>query len=222
MNKLLLFTGILCVAFSACIKNNGDNQNLNPVNQNPFDFMSVKNGSYWHYGVRDNVSYIRFARGKDSVMLGMTYSYYERKDDNALGFQPEYFGKNGDSYLTLIDIDGNENNYVNYLFWKDGATAGASWNNTAKVSSPIGNVNILIETSVAEDNLSMTINNNTYSHVIHVHSNAKGGPLATDLGTMDIWFTKGTGIIREEVDIDILGQYQQQHTDSLLEYYIAP
>lgn len=216
------FLSLLCFALFSCNKNDGENQNLDPNNQNKFDFMSTKSGSTWRYGGRDGITFTRYARGKDSVILGATYSYYERKDDNAGSFQPEYFGKNNSSYLTLIDIDGNENNYINYLFWKDGATTGASWDNTGKVSSPIGNVNILIESYVAEDNLTMTISPNTFTKVVHVHSNLKGGPFNTALGTLDIWFVKGIGIIREEADINILSQYQMQHTDSLLEYHIVP
>lgn len=215
--------GIVFLGLLACNKKDGENQHLNPDDQTAFDLMSVKEGSTWRYGGRDGVTYTRYARGKDTIKLDARYSYYERKDDNAGSFDPEYFGKNKDAYLTLVDVDGNQDNYLNYLFWKDGATVGTSWDNTGKVNAPtIGRVNVLVESYVAEDNLIMTLSSQTFTRVVHVHSDLKGGPFNTRLGNLDIWLVKGIGILREEVHIDVLGQYQLDHTDSLLDYHIVP
>jgi hypothetical protein len=211
-----------CLILLACSKNNGENQNLNPNGQHPFDFMSIKAGSWWRYGVRNGVTVKRFARGKDSVKMGLTYQYFERQDESNGSFQPEYFAKNENKYLTLVDLDGTETNYVNYLFYKDGAVRGNSWTNTGVVNSPIGNVNVRIETGVAETDLTMNIGTQDFTNTVHVHSDMKGGPFNTALGTLDIWFVKGLGILREELNVDIPGQYTTRHVDSLLDYHIEP
>lgn len=214
------------VLAAACKKKEGDNVNLDPNKQVWYDFMSSKTGSYWRYASRDGMLWNRHAREKDTMMLGKKYRYYERKDDASSGFDPEYFGKNEDRYLTLIDLDGSRSNYIDYVYWRDGAKKGISYSNTGQVNSPVGKVDILIESYVAADDLTFTHGNNVFNNVIHAHSDITGsaGLLLPNIkiGTLDVWFVKGIGIIREEANIDILGQYKQRHIDSLIEYRIEP
>ena len=208
----------------ACKKPVGDNQNLDPNNQKWYDFMSSKTGSWWKYGSRDGVSWERQARDRDTTMLGKRYRYYERRDDTSGSFEGEFFGKNNNFYLTLIDLDGN-GTFIDYVYWKDSSTTGAAYTNTGQVSSVIGNVDVLVETNVAEDGLTMTFAGHTYSPVKHAHSEIFASATLvpkTHVGTLDIWFIKGLGIIKESADINILGQYTQQHTDSLIDYHIEP
>ena len=84
-----LITALL--AAGAC-KKEGVNTNLDPKDQKDVDFMSTKSGTYWKYGSRDGVNYTRYARGKDTVRNGKTFSYYERQDTGG-NLLPEYFGK---------------------------------------------------------------------------------------------------------------------------------
>jgi len=218
----LLVICLLSLCLFSCKKNDGVNQHLDPHGQLSYDFMPKNEGSWWRYGSQTDIPYNRYARNKDSVMLGLTYRYYERKDDSAHGFQPEYFGKNNNFYLTLIDLDGSASNYVNYVYWKDSATLHTSWTNTASVNSPIGNVTITMSSSVAEYAISMTFSGQTFTNVMHVHSDCKGGLFNTNLGTLDVWFVKGLGIIREEANFNLLNQYKVKHTDSLIDYHIEP
>ncbi len=208
---------------SSCKKKEGVNQNLNPDNQKPVDFMSTKAGSWWKYGSRDGKVYTRYAREKDTMKNGLKYSYYEAQDDSSGAITPEYFGKNGKYHFTLFDLDGGQTTYLEYAFWKDSAQKGDAWDNTGSVYHPlVGNVAILIESNQAEDGLSMTIGGTTYTNVIHVHSDAKATAVNLKVGTFDTWFVKGIGMIREEANIDILGAYTNSHLDSLLSYHLAP
>lgn len=217
---------LLVIAFVAgCKPKDGDNVDLDPNNQQWYDFMSSKNGSYWRYGSRDGILWTRHARQMDTMMLGKKYRYYERRDDGSSGYDPEYFGKNNNLYLTLIDLDGSRSNYVDYVYYRDSAKKSDAFTNTGQVNSPLGTVNIKIESYVADDNLTLTYGANTYTKVLHVHSNITGSVALlqnVSIGTLDIWFRKGLGIIREEADIDILGQYQQHYIDSLIDYHIEP
>lgn len=210
------------LVFCYSCKKKGVNQGLDQNNQKAFEFMSTKKGSSWSYGSKSGVNYTRFARDKDSTKIGLTFSYYEHLDtSNSL--IPEYFGKNGSYYFTLIDLDGAEANYMPYAFWKDSATKGTSWNNTGSVSYPgLGSVSILIESNEVDDNVTLYHTDSTYTNLIHVHSNIKATTANLGVGTLDIWFRKGLGVVRQEADINILSAYTLQYADSLLRYHIEP
>ncbi|MEO6831111.1 MAG: hypothetical protein ABI378_02580 [Chitinophagaceae bacterium] len=184
--------------------------------------MSIKLGSSWNYGAKSGVEYTRFARDKDTLKDGLTFSYFERLDTSN-NLIPEYFGKNSGYYFTLIDLDGSETNYLPYAFWKDSASKGTSWNNTGSVSYPsLGKVPILIESTEVDDNVTLYHTDSTYKNLIHVHSNIKATLSNLRVGTLDIWFRKGLGVVRQEADISILGAFKLQYTDSLLHYHIEP
>jgi hypothetical protein len=220
---VVLVAAIALAAGSSC-KKTGVNQNLNPDNQKPVDFMSTKNGSYWKYGTRDGVLYTRHARDMDTMKNGLKFSYYEREDDITGTISPEYFGKNGAYHFTLIDLDGSRTSYLEYAFWKDSAKKGDTWNNVGSVTHELaGKVDLLVESTQSDDGLTLTFGGNTFTNVVHVHSDIKAiNPISLRVGTFDIWFVKGLGVIREEANIDIAGFYTQTHTDSLLSYHIEP
>lgn len=218
----MLWTLVIGLLGLSSCKKEGVNQGLDSNNQKKYDFMSTKGGSYWHYGSREGVRYKRFAREKDTVKNGLTYSYYERQEDTGSGhLTPEYFGKNGQYYITLLDLDGNETNYLEYVFWKEGAKKGDSWQNTGSVNHPsVGSVNLYTTSSEIEDNTSLLLGAQTYTGVVHVHSDIRTVTLNTKIGTMDMWFVKDIGVLREEAHINILGAYKYDHIDSLIGYHI--
>lgn len=223
---LVFFAALFCL--SACTKH-GINENLNADNQKPYDFMSTKNGSYWHYGSREGISYKRFARDKDSVKNGLTFSYYERQEDTGAGLlTPEYFGKNGTYYVMLLDLENNgsvpppDNKYLEYVFWMEDAKQGATWQNTGTVYHPtVGDVKLYTSSKELEDNATLQLGNTTYTGVVHVHSDIRTVTLNTRIGTLDTWFIKDVGVLKEEAHINILGAYVQDHTDSLIDYQIV-
>jgi hypothetical protein len=83
-------------------------------------------------------------------------------------------------------------------------------------------VSLFTSSVEAESGLDMTIDTTTYHNVIHVHSDIKGGAFNFKVGTLDFWFVKYLGIIREEAHINVLGAYKFDHTDSLISYHIEP
>ena len=219
----VLLISILVVAMAACKKNNGINQNLNPNAQISYDFMSTKIGSYWKYGGRDGVTYTRYARNRDSVVDGFKYSYFERQEDPNASITPEYFGKNDHYYLCLLDLDGTQTSYLKYVYWDENASQGDNWENTGKVNHPLtGDVTMVVKSTLSETNLSMTVSGTTFNNVRHVHSDIKATAFNIGIGTLDIWFVKGIGVLREEAHINVMGAYTNEHTDSLLSYHIVP
>lgn len=211
---------------TGCKKIQGDNQGLIAANQQANDFMSTKKGSYWTYGSPDGTVFTRTATGKDSVKLGLSYSYYERKQVGADSTFPDYFGKNEIKYITLVDLDGNKTNYVNFILIEDSAKVGDNWNSTETITYSGANINVAIQSSVQSTGGTLVFGSTTYNNVVKVHSDLKAkltfSPAYTNCGSLNIWFVKGIGIIKEDADISILGFFSKQYNDSLLTYHIEP
>ncbi len=219
---LLLFVTV--ALFAVGCKKEGVNENLDPNAQTNYDFMSTKAGSYWHYGSQQVVAYKRFARNRDTVKNGLKYSYYERQEDTGAGsLSPEYFGKNGNKYITLIDLDGSETTYLESVFWIDGSKQGDKWQNTGIVNYPgFGDVKVYTSSDVSETGVTMKSGNETFHDVIHVHSDLRTVTLNTRVGTLDMWILRDVGVIKQEAHINILGFYTVDRTDTLTDYHIEP
>ncbi|XZF13711.1 hypothetical protein ACTHGU_18170 [Chitinophagaceae bacterium MMS25-I14] len=225
-NKLVLFSVLLFFAFTACRKKVGDNVNLNPSNQTANDYMPTTAGSWWLYGAVDGTVIKRHATGKDSVKNGLLFSYYESVDTNSGYITPEYFGKNGDMYDMLIDLDGGQTNYMTIIVQRDSLYTGQSWDNTGSISYSGINFDLLAESHVVSLNGTYASNGKTYNNVVFITNNLKAkpsiAPLYSNCGTIDMWFVKGVGIVKEKMNVSIAGQFSKYYEDSLLDYSVAP
>lgn len=227
MKKHTVIVGLAIITslLFACKKKDGLNQNLDPNKQENSNYMSTKKGSWWLFGARNGDITKRMATGKDSLKNGLLFSYFEKQDTNTKFVTPEYFGKNGNRYLSLYDFDGAQTNYATLVFLLDSAVAGTQWNNTQDYNYLGMKVNLLIESNVDFTGGTLTLGTKTYKEVTKVHNKLKGKPstLPTyfDAGTIDIWFAKGIGVIMEDVNVSIL-TLGIKHTDSLLDYHIEP
>ncbi len=223
-NPFLLSLAIVSFLLApSCRKDDGVNQNLTSGGQVTYDFMSTKNGSEWTYGSRAGVEYTRYARDRDTVKDSLKYSYFERQEKGTGSFTPEYFGKNGSRYITLLDIDGSATTYIPYVFWIDGAGTGTKWDNTGSVAIPGGgSTQAVIESEQVETGGSMMVAGQTFTNVVHVESKLKATAAGIPVGSVKTWFVKDFGVLREEASINILGVYKNEHVDSLLRYTIAP
>ncbi|MGC4058029.1 MAG: hypothetical protein QM743_07890 [Chitinophagaceae bacterium] len=225
---LFLSAGLL----SSCTKKNGENQNLDPNNNQTFDIMSTKSGSWWLYNADDGSVFYRYATDKDTSKDAILYKYYYRIDTTSrLREQiPEFFGKNSGKYISLIDLDGKQKNYITYVILKEGAYVGQSWDNTERRKIEGVNVDMLIESEVKSVSDVLVLNGHPYDSVIHVYNNLKakivGTPLYTDCGDLDVWFRIGVGILKENGNIDIspagVSLLSKTYKDYLLEYHVEP
>lgn len=220
----LVLTALMgALSFTACKKDKGVNENLDPNNQEQYDFTTTKEGSYWKIGMRGEGIGTRHATGRDSVVDGFNYSYYERMVDGSDHITPEYFGKNSGFYYTLIDLDGTETNYVSYAFYKDSAALGDSWANTANITAPVvGSVNVRTESEVVETGLTMSWGGKTFENVVHVRTKLLGKVVTwVDVGKVDVWFVRHIGVIREQADINIMSVYTRNYVDSVVDYHLV-
>jgi hypothetical protein len=137
---------------------------------------------------------------------------------------PEYFGKNKDLYLSLIDLDGKEQTYITYVILKENWYPGMKWTNTETKKIDGWNVDMYIESEVQSVTDVLTLNGKTYDNVIHVYNDLKAKsvvmPAYIKCGTLEVWFKKGVGILKEKGDIDILsGTVKKNYADYLLDYH---
>jgi hypothetical protein len=223
---IVLFCVGLCMS---CTKKNGENQGLDDKNKKTYDFMPTNSGTWWLYQAADGAVFYRYATGRDSVVEGLTYSYYYRLDttSDTKAVTPEYFGKNLDKYISLIDVDGTQTSYITYVILKDNWFVGQTWDNTERKKIQGWNLDMWIQSSVQSVTDTLTYNGKTYDSVIYVHNDLSvrlaSIPPYVKCGTLDVWFKRGVGIIREKGDINILGGLvTKQYEDWILDYYIKP
>lgn len=220
----ILFLLLLFTFVAACKKKEGDNQNFDPNKQEGSNYMSTKSGSWWLFGARNGDVTKRMATGTDSNKNGLLFSYFIKLDTNTQYPTPEYFGKNQEDYVSLFDMDGSETNYVTLIFLKDSVHATSSWTNTEDYKYGSLNTNLLVESNVEFVDGTLTLGDSTYKNVTKVHNNLKAklatAPTYSSVGKLDIWFARGIGIIKEEVDVNLFSLIKKQHTDSLLQYHI--
>lgn len=220
--RYLLPLAFLCAGWMAsCNKKEADNKIIDPKNNQEFDFMTSKDSSWWRYGSRDGVSYTRYARNRDSVRDGIPYRYFEHKEDANNYYEGEFFVKNAGRFLTLIDVQGDGSQWLNYMFWKDGAVVGDTWVSEGEFKDPSwGSVSARVETEATEDNLSFTYGTHTYNKVHHAHSVLKASALNVKVGTIDMYYAENVGVIKQVIDINVLSQIVINHVDSLVDYKI--
>lgn len=217
---------LAAMSLTACKK--GDNQKLDGDNNPVSDFMSTRADSWWMYGSNEGTVTIRRATGKDSTMLGRIYNYYETTDTTSQYITPEYFGKNQDKFLMLVDMDlnGNKQNYMNVVVQKENPAVGETWSNTGSLSYGGFPFDLLTEGEVKATGGTMVLNGITYTDVTEIENALKFKPKLTPIyakaGKARMWFAKGIGIIRSDFDISIGSLYSRKYNDSLLSYHIEP
>lgn len=218
----------ICLLLFSCKKKDGENKHLNNDNKRPFDIMSTKAGSWWLYKADDGSVFYRYATGTDSLVEGLTYDYFYRVDTTSVMKEhiPEYFGKNDDKYISLIDLDGSQKSYITYVVLKDYWHKGQSWTNTENRKIQGWNLNLYIESEVMSISDTLTLNGKVYDSVILVHNDLKAKsvvmPAYIKCGTLDVWFKKGVGILQEKGDINVIGLLKKNYSDYLLDYHIEP
>lgn len=235
MRKISLLSALffVCITvFLSCKKKDGINNGIQNKNRQPFDIMSTKVGSWWLYKADDGAVFYRYATGRDSFVAGLTYDYFYRIETTSVMKEPtpEYFGKNDGKYISLIDLNGEQKDYITYVILIDNSYQGQTWDNTENRKIQGWNLNLLIESEILSVTESLTLEGKTYTDVIHVHNDLKAKsvvmPSYVKCGTLEVWFKKGVGILKEDGDIDIspagVSLLSKKYADHLVDYHIEP
>lgn len=223
--KSIVILFVFSFLLSSCKKKVGDNEHIITPNQSITDYMSTSNGSWWMYASRDGNVIKRHATGLDSLKMDFVFNYYQTIDTNTQAVTPEYFAKNDHNFTMLIDMDGTKTNYIMAIVQKDSSFVGDTWTNTKSMSYNGVPVDLLIEGSVTGINETMTINGHTFNNVTEVNNVLKAKTVVTpyiNCGYVNMWFSKGVGVIKTDFNINIMSLYTRKYVDSLINYHIEP
>jgi|SRR5690554_2048379 len=225
MNKstslYFLFT-ILAITFFSC-KKVGDNEKITEPNESIEGYMSTKEGSWWLYASADGEVFKRYATGQKAQQLGLEFDYYESVDTNTNNITPEYFAKNEDKFMMLIDITGNQDDYVMAVVQKDDPKVGDSWSNTKSMTYSGISMDVLIEGKVVAINQTKTIKGQTFNNIVEVENILKAKTLVTpyvNCGTARLWFSQGLGLVKMEINLNVLSFYTRSYSDELIDFHI--
>lgn len=227
MKKISLLALGTAIIFASCTKKQGDNQKLDPdKNTTVTEYMSTKPGSWWLFkNVENNTTKetTRTPTGNKATIDGFEYDLYHSVDSSTMYVTNEYFAKNEDFYLTLIDLDGSQNDYVKAIVYKDNGKIGDKWTSTHQMTYSGMNFDIEITSTITGINETRTLNGQSYDSVFVTSSSlrAKSAIIPwTNCGSVEMWFRKGIGILKTDFDISILSVYNRQTQVELLDYYI--
>jgi hypothetical protein len=203
MNKLhLLLTALFMVLLSiSCKKKNDSSPAPVPATTN---YQPVTSGSTWTYSSAYSTgssNYTLTATSKDSVFNGRTYKVFS----NSNGAN-EYYCISGSDYYRYAFVNAL-NQSVDLLYLKDNAAVGDKWSDTKNITIQGVAVTAVIETKIAEKNISYSVNGKTYTNVIHIKVSPafSVGSLSIVTTTNDVnyYFAKGVGLIYSNVNISV-------------------
>lgn len=226
MKKIALLTvlPLLLFGFSACKKVEGDNKNLDDDNLSIEEFMSVNPGSHWEYKSNEGEHFIRVPKGTKQVVNDREWDYYESTEQSTMWVTPEYFAKNGDKLLMLLDLDGSQENYLEVIAYKENPVVGETFTNTHELKFGIMNIHALIESSIYQTNATFEYQGDMLEDVTIIKNKlkAKTGVMPyIDCGDAFLYFKEGIGILKMDIDLSIMSFYEREYEDELIDYHIA-
>jgi len=185
-----------------------------PVPVPTFKFMSLTAGSSWNYELINNVipstsTFTLTSTSRDSTINGKAYHVFMNSRSSN-----EYYNITGNDYLNFrslpLAIGGS---FVEYIYLKDNAAAGASWSQSFAVSAGGIPINATLNNTITAKGITKVVKGITYNNVIHVTTtlsvNAGGFPipssgLSTDIQT---FYAEKFGIIQSinKINLNYLG-----------------
>lgn len=215
--------GILSLFFS-CKKIKGDNQNLEENNQTIEGLMSVNPESFWEYETNEGDHFIRVPKGTKQTVNNREWDYYESTDQSTHWVTPEYFAKNGDKLLMLLDLDGSQSNYLEVIAFKENPSVGETFTNSHELKFGIMNVQAVIESSIYQVNAVVEYQGTTIEDVVIIKNKLKAKTALTpyiDCGDAFLYFKEGIGPLKLDINLSIMSFYNRSYSDHIVNYEIA-
>lgn len=163
-------------------------------------YQPVTAGSTWYY--KDNTdtsgNFKLVATGRDTLVNGITFNIFDDKPDSTSAIYTTLFAQNSNLYYTLGFITTFGNNALLYL---EDTTVNTTWKQNVPMDVPQlgGQVTAELDFTLAQTDISYTVNGKTYSNVAHVtlvvKVQAPGLGVSLTGYTGDIYFARGIGII---------------------------
>ncbi len=174
------------------------------------NYMSLTANNSWNYEITDNilmdsVGYTLLSTNKDSSINGKVYHIFTKTAS-----ANQYYNITGNDYYTFQNLPAASGaNSIESIYLKDNVSVNGNWSQsyTIKTSGIPLTINLL--NSIAEKNISLTVNGITYTDVIHVTTSLSasvlGIPLPSSAISTDIqtYFAKKVGMIMAKNKISI-------------------
>lgn len=193
--SLLAVTCMSLILFS-CSKDKSVEKN---DQGNSTSFQPTTTGSSWNYqdNINANGNFTLTATGQDSTVNGITYAVFADKPDSTSQVYATLLGQSQHDYYALGFVTTFGNTALLYL--KD-TTKNATWTQDISMNIPnYGQINAELDFTLAQTEISYTVNGKTYPNVAHVSLLVKvevPGIGLTPAGvTGDIYFARGVGIL---------------------------
>lgn len=222
--KIWSITGMLAVLCFASCRKEGDNEKLDGENQTSTDLIPASSGSWWLMQANDNSVAITTATGRDTFLAGNTYDYFEMKDTSNGHITPYFYAKNGDYYLSLIDLTGDGEEFVPAIICTVSPQTGDDWLNTSQIHYSGFPIDVRTKGSVVSTGGSITLNGRTYQNVIKTENQLQAKPSGTpawlNCGTLTMYFSPGVGVLQSELNVSVAGFFTTDISNYVLDYHI--
>jgi len=176
--------------------------------------MSLTAGSSWNYELINNAApstttFKLTSTSRDSTINGKAYHVYTNSRSGN-----EYYNITGNDYLNFRSLPAAiGGSFVEYIYLKDNAAAGASWSQSFAATANGFPINATLNNTVTAKGITKVVKGITYNNVYHVTTtlsvSVSGFPipasgLSTDIQT---FYAEKFGVIQSinKINLNYLG-----------------
>lgn len=205
--KPISFFIVILIIFSACKKENKENQPGDPVKS----YVNTVAGSKWIYhevnastGTAVESDYSVTSLAKDTTIDTKKYHIYTYSYGGS-----KYLNQSNSDYYEYDSLNGYLGKSVERLYLKANLPLNGTWSQDVSVPVTMGiTINVKLNNQIKEKG-EKTVNGTTYSDVIHVKSTLTSTDIPADKLTsgIDSYFAPGYGMIENHtvIDVDYMG-----------------
>lgn len=207
--KNLMFF-IAAALIASCGKDNTNSPD--PGKTGPY--INITAGSSWTYhevnssgATPTSADYIITSTSNDTTINSKKYHVYNYSYGGS-----QYLNLSGNDYYQFDTIPGGGGGNVERLYLKDNAAAGTTWSQNFTLIIPGVPIPIplTVTNKIVEKDISRTINNISYSHVIHVSTSLSSAlitPASALTSSIDSYYANNYGLVENTtiVHLDFQG-----------------
>lgn len=196
---------------------------INPTNEGIDEYLPTDTANWWLYDANDGTIFKRYYTGRDTVIDGFNFNYFEQEDVNNGTIVKEFYAKFEGNYYTLLKINDEGTAYVKSKVLNGNPKVGDTWSDEGEFTYNSITFNAKTEGQVISVTDTATVNGVLINDIVLVRSKLSARlPLSTwmDCGTVEMKFKKGIGIISENYDFHVGTYVNKTYKNWLQDYFI--
>jgi len=171
-------------------------------------YMSLTTGNTWNYQTTNNLTAAITANtvtstSRDTAIGSKTYHVFTNSNGNV----NDYYNITGNDYYTFRNLVALGSSSVESIYLKDNAAVGVNWAQTINVAVPglPTTIPVVLTQTVAEKDITRTVNSKIYNNVIHTTTTITAASLPAGSLTTDIqsYYAPNYGLIESKNKITI-------------------